>query len=80
MPRLAILCTLAVFACESAPAPPASPDILARVGSDVEISRKRVERAAAKLFPDSAQDDVERRALERLIDIEILLFKQTDFP
>ena len=74
MPRLAILCTLAVFACESAPAPPASPDILARVGSDVEISRKRVERAAAKLFPDSAQDDVQRRALERLIDIEILLF------
>jgi len=73
VPRLAILCTLAFFACDNAPVPPASPDILASVG-EVDISHKRVERAAAKLFPERAPGDVQRQTLERLIDFEILLF------
>jgi parvulin-like peptidyl-prolyl isomerase len=41
---------------------------------DVDITRKRVERASVKLFPQDTPAKVERQALERLIDIEVLLF------
>jgi len=74
LPRLFTLCLIAlVTACADTPELPTSPDILARVG-DVDITRKRVERAAAKLFPKKATGDFQFQALERLIDIEILLF------
>ncbi|MYC72383.1 MAG: hypothetical protein F4X17_16905, partial [Gemmatimonadetes bacterium] len=52
--------------------PPPRPDVLARVG-DVTIERDRVERAAERLFPKNAPGDLQRQALERLIDIEVLL-------
>jgi len=52
--------------------PPPSPDVVARVG-DVHITRDRVERAASRLFPKHARSDLQRQALERLIDIEVLL-------
>ena len=71
--RLFIFCLIALcIACSNSSQPPASPDILARVG-DVDINRKRVERARAKLFAKDAPGNVQRQALERLIDIEILL-------
>ena len=75
MPRLFTLCLIALLAtaCDNTPQPRASPDVLARVG-DVDINRKRVERAVAKLFPKNAPGNLQRQALERLIDIEILLF------
>ena len=74
MPRLFTLCLIAlVTACADTPETTMSPDIFARVG-DVDITRKRVERAAAKLFPKKATGDLRLQALERLIDIEILLF------
>ncbi len=63
--------TILLLACSS-PEPTPSPDVLARVGT-VAIERGRVERAAARLFPKNAPGDLERQALERLIDIEILL-------
>ena len=69
--RFLSLFTVLLLACTS-PEPPPSPDVLARVG-DVTIERKRVERAAARLFPKNAPDDLQRQALERLIDIEVLL-------
>ncbi len=65
------LLTALLSACTS-PEPPPSPDVLARVG-DVTITRDRVERAASRLFPKNALGDLQRQALERLIDIEILL-------
>ncbi len=70
-PFLLYLIALCI-ACGNSSQPPASPDILARVG-DVDINRKRVERAKAKLFAKDAPGNVQRQALERLIDIEILL-------
>ena len=74
MPRLFALGLIALLAaCTDTTEPPTSPDVLARVG-DVDITRKRVERAAAKLFPKNASGDIQRQALERVIDIEILLF------
>jgi len=66
-------CILLLTACSNTPEPPTNPDVLARVG-DVDITRKRVEQAADRLFPKGASGDVQRQALERLIDIEILLF------
>ena len=71
MPRLFLLLTTVSFACTS-PEPPSNPDVLARVG-DVNITRGRVERAAVRLFPKNAQGDLQRQALERLIDVEMLL-------
>ncbi len=72
MPRLFLsLLTAALPACTS-PEPPPNPDVLARVG-DVSITRERVERAALRLFPKNAPRDLQRQALERLIDIEVLL-------
>ena len=72
MPRLFLsLLTAALPACTS-PEPPPNPDVLARVG-DVSITRERVERAALRLFPKNAPSDLQRQALERLIDIEVLL-------
>ena len=65
------LLTAVSFACTS-PESPSNPDVLARVG-DVTIARDRVERAAAQLFPKNAPSDLQRQALERLIDIEVLL-------
>ncbi len=69
--RLLSLFTILLLACTS-PEPPPSPDVLARVG-DVTIEREHVERAAARLFPKNAPGDLQRQALERLIDIEVLL-------
>ena len=72
MPRLFLsLLTAALPACTS-PEPPPNPDVLARVG-DVSITRERVERAALRLFPKNAPRDLQRQALERLINIEVLL-------
>ena len=72
MPRLFLsLLTAALPACTS-PEPPPNPDVLARVG-DVSITHERVERAALRLFPKNAPSDLQRQALERLIDIEVLL-------
>ena len=72
MPRLFLsLLTAALPACTS-PEPPPNPDVLARVG-DVSITREHVERAALRLFPKNAPSDLQRQALERLIDIEVLL-------
>ena len=72
MLRLFLLLLTAIpFACTS-PEPPSNPDVLARVG-DVNITRDRVDRAAARLFPKNAPGDLQRQALERLIDVEILL-------
>lgn len=68
-----LIIALLATACDNTPQPPASPDILARVG-DVDINRKRVERAVAKLFPKNAPGNLQRQALDRLIDIELLLF------
>ena len=65
------LLTAVLFACTS-PETPSNPDALARVG-DVTITRDRVERAASRLFPKNAPSDLQRQALERLIDVEILL-------
>ena len=44
--------TVLLFACTS-PEPPSNPDVLARVG-DINITRDRVDRAAARLFPKNA--------------------------
>ena len=63
---------VAPFLACAAPETPPDPDALARVG-DVTITRARVERAAARLFPKNAPHDLQRQALERLIDIEVLL-------
>ena len=65
------LLTAVLPAC-TAPETPSNPDVLARVG-DVPITRDRVERAASRLFPKNAPGDLQRQALERLIDVEILL-------
>ena len=65
------LLTALLSACTS-PEPPPNPDVLARVG-DVTIRRARVERAASRLFPKNAPGDLQRQALERLIDVEVLL-------
>lgn len=72
MLRLFIFLLTAVLCACTSPEPPPSPDVLARVG-DVTIERERVERAAARLFPKNAPGDLQRQALERLIDIEVLL-------
>ena len=66
-----LLLTALLPACTS-PEPPSSPDVVARVG-DVTITRERVERAALRLFPKNARGDLQRQALERLIDLEVLL-------
>ncbi len=60
-----------LLACTD-PEPPPNPDVLARVGS-VAIERDRVERAAGRLFPKNAPGDLQRQALERLVDMEVLL-------
>ena len=65
------LLTAVLLACTS-PETPSNPDALARVG-DVTITRDRVERAASRLFPKNAPSDLQRQALERLIDVEVLL-------
>ena len=72
MLRLFIFLLTAVLCACTSPEPPPSPDVLARVG-DVPITHDRVERAAARLFPKNAPGDLQRQALERLIDIEVLL-------
>ena len=69
--RFLSLFTVLLPAC-TAPEPPPDPDVLARVG-DVAITRPHVERAASRLFPKNAPGDLQRQALERLIDIEVLL-------
>ena len=65
------LLTAVLLACTS-PETPSNPDALARVG-DVIITRDRVERAASRLFPKNTPSDLQRQALERLIDVEVLL-------
>ena len=65
------LLTALLSACTS-PEPPSSPDVLARVGA-ITITRDRVERAAARLFPKNVPGNLQRQALERLIDVEVLL-------
>ena len=65
------LLTAVLLACTS-PEPPPNPAALARVG-DVIITRDRVERAASRLFPKNTPSDLQRQALERLIDVEVLL-------
>ena len=65
------LLTAVLLACTS-PETPSNPDALARVG-DVTITRDRVERAASRLFPKNTPSDLQRQALERLIDVEVLL-------
>ena len=72
MLRLFLLSLTALLPACATPEPPPNPDVLARVG-DVAITRDRVERAASRLFPKNAPGDLQRQALERLIDIEILL-------
>ena len=72
MLRLFLLSLTALLPACATPEPPPNPDVLARVG-DVAITRDRVERAASRLFPKNAPSDLQRQALERLIDIEILL-------
>ncbi len=72
MLHLFFLLFSALFSACTVPEPPPDPDVLARVG-DVAITLDRVERAASRLFPKNAPDDLQRQALERLINIEILL-------
>ena len=72
MLHLFFLLFSALFSACTVPEPPPDPDVLARIG-DVAITLDRVERAASRLFPKNAPDDLQRQALERLINIEILL-------
>ncbi len=72
MPRLFLLSPTALLLACTAPEPPSNPAALARVG-DVVITRDRVERAAVRLFPKNAPGDLQRQALEQLINVEVLL-------
>ena len=72
MLRLSLSLLTAVLPACTTPEPPPDPDVLARVG-DVNITHDRVERAALRLFPKNAPGDLQRQALERLIDVEVLL-------
>lgn len=72
MPHLFLPLLAALLPACTAPESPPNPDVLARVG-DATITQARVERAAARLFPKNAPGDLQRQALERLIDIEVLL-------
>ena len=72
MLHLFFLLPSVLFPACTIPEPPPNPEVLARVG-DVAITLDRVERAALRLFPKNAPGDLQRQALERLIDIEVLL-------
>lgn len=72
MPHLFLLLPTALLLACTSPEPPSNPAVLARVG-DVSITRDRVERAALRLFPKNAPSDLQRQALEQLINVEVLL-------
>ena len=72
MPHLFLFAPTALLLACTSPEPPSNPAVLARVG-DVSITHDRVERAALRLFPKNALGDLQRQALEQLINVEVLL-------
>lgn len=72
---IAYLCTAALaFSCAQQAPENVSPDIVARVG-ETTITRERLDKAVAALYSDNRADtpDKERKALDRLIEIEVML-------
>ena len=70
-----LLCSLPLLAACSSPAEkPADPATLARVG-DVTITAQKLDKALEVLYPpgNPRPDQVERKALERLIDYELFI-------
>ena len=72
---IAYLFTAALaFSCAQQEPESAPPDVVARVG-ETTITRERLDRAVAALYSDNRANtlDKERKALDRLIEIEVML-------
>ncbi len=70
----------ALAACDATPpAEPVDPQILAQVG-DKDITVERLDRALKKLYPRGSKrpEEVERKVLQRLIDVELLIMAARD--
>ncbi len=74
--RISFTLTIFLFACDSPQRQEGDPNTMAVVGN-VEISSQRLERAFHKLYKNPSEKTTEnqRKTLDRLIDIEILLLE-----
>ena len=68
--------TIFLFACDSPQLQEGDPNTMAVVG-DVGISSQRLERAFHKLYKNPSEKTTknQRKTLDRLIDIEVLLLE-----
>ena len=68
----ALVCLFFIAACEEKADVPASADVLARIHG-VDITARQLEDALEILYPGTRPEGSARRALQRLIDFELLV-------